>query len=460
MRLIKPTTLLIIIIYQLKLNIIFSEETPLKFYPGLSTKYFSSGSILHYESSRPAYLSSISLNAEKSISNWEINGTFIFTTVKNANINSSYFNPELNFENQRGYYNIEDQWFESSKLSIKYNGNNKFGIHFGKERLHWGKGKSSLILSKNTPAFPMTGFNWDISKNLRLEYFVGILSSLIEDTSNSDYLDIQNRVVFKDRGIAAHRLIWNITEHFSFSAMETVIYGNRKFDEHYLFPFIPFWSMQHYIGDIDNIQMCGELNWIPNNHFSIYTSLLIDEWRPEWTFNQKNRNWFGYQIGLSSKNKIIKKDFFIIEYTWTDHRTYRHKYPINESFSFNYALGFWAGPHAEELYINYKFPIRKMAIETTISNTKRGQLTDEMVSNQYNDIIDTRFIGRKESRLVISTKFIKRFMNEKVLLSLEGQWIDWENAGFNPYEPNIIGDDISKFSVNIELMLLTELVLH
>jgi len=206
--------------------------------------------------------------------------------------------------------------------------------------------------------------------------------------------------------------------------------------------------------------MCGELNWIPNNHFSIYTSLLIDEWRPEWTFDQKNRNWFGYQIGLSSKNKIIKKDSFIIEYTWTDHRTYRHKYPINESFSFNYALGFWAGPHAEELYINYKFPIRKMDIETTISNTKRGQLTDEMVSNQYNDIIDTRFIGRKESRLVISTKFIKRFMNEKVLLSLEGQWIDWENAGFNPYEPNIIGDDISKFSVNIELMLLTELVLH
>ena len=107
MRLIKPIILLIIIIYQLKLNIIFSEETPLKFYPSLSTKYFSSGSILHYKSSGSAYLSSISLNAEKSISNWAINGTFIFTTVKNANINSSYFNPELNFENQRSYYNIK-----------------------------------------------------------------------------------------------------------------------------------------------------------------------------------------------------------------------------------------------------------------------------------------------------------------------------------------------------------------
>ena len=98
-----------------------------------------------------------------------------------------------------------------------------------------------------------------------------------------------------------------------------------------------------------------------------------------------------------------------------------------------------------------------MDIETTISNTKRGQLTDEMVSNQYNDIIDTRFIGGKESRLVISTKFIKRFMNEKILLSLEGQWIDWENGGFNPYKPDIIGDDVSKFSVNIETSCYTDL---
>jgi len=449
---------LIIINLLISPNLILADESPLKFYPIFSTNFFSSGSIFHQKKSGSAFLSNFSLNAKKSINNWEINGVFKFTTTKNTNINSSYFIPELNYENQRGYYNNEDKWFESSELLIKYQNNKNFNIFFGKNRIKWGNGNSSLILSKNTPAYPMTGFNWDISNSLRLEYFVGILSSLIEDTLNTNYIDIENRTVFKDRGIAAHRLIWDINDYLTLLAMETVIYGNRKFDEHYLFPFIPFWSMQHYIGDIDNVQMCGELNWKPIKHLSIYSSLFIDEWRPEWTFDTINRNWFGYQIGLSFKDQIIKNDSFIIEYTWTDHRIYRHKYPINDSFSFNYALGFWAGPHAEEFYFNYRFPIKEMIFETTMSNTIRGQLTDQMISNQYQNIKDNRFAGGKESRLVFSTRLIKNFRNEKIMICIEGQWIDWDNAGFNPYNPNDIRDDISKFSMNIKLRILTELI--
>ena len=40
---------------------------------------------------------------------------------------------------------------------------------------------------------------------------------------------------------------------------EDVIVGDRTIDVHYLLPFIPFWSMQHYTGDIDNVQMGGEI---------------------------------------------------------------------------------------------------------------------------------------------------------------------------------------------------------
>jgi hypothetical protein len=314
------------------------------------------------------------------------------------------------------------------------------------------------MLSKNTPAYPLAGFNWAISKNLKLEYIAGSLSSLIEDTSNTDYQDIENRKVYRSRGLAAHRLIWTLSDQFTFIAMESVIFGNRKIDEHYLLPFIPFWSMQHYIGDTDNVQMCGELNWKLNQNVLFYGSLFVDEWRPEWTFKETNRNWFGYQLGLTLKNFQFEKDFLRLEHTWTDHRVYRHKYPINESYSFNYSLGFWAGPHAEETFLGYYFFFKDINISSTISNAKRGKLTNEMVFNQYKDIRDERFEGGNESRLILSTKIKKGVLGQKIFLTLEGQWIQWDNAGFDPMSPETDGNDISKFSVNIGLIALTEIL--
>ena len=135
-------------------------------------------------------------------------------------------------------------------------------------------------------------------RSLYLEYFIGSLHSQIEDTTSTYYKGVGKRKVYFPRSIAGHRLRYSLTDRISFSAIETVIFGNRKIDEHYLLPFIPFWSMQHSIGDLDNVQMCGELIWSGQNDLNIYASLFVDEWRPEWTFKDNNRNWIGYQIGM------------------------------------------------------------------------------------------------------------------------------------------------------------------
>ena len=37
-----------------------------------------------------------------------------------------------------------------------------------------------------------------------------------------------------------------------------------------------------------------------------------------------------------------------LEYNFTDQRIYMHKYPINDFYSNEKPLGFWAGPHAQE----------------------------------------------------------------------------------------------------------------
>ena len=80
-----------------------------------------------------------------------------------------------------------------------------------------------------------------------------------------------------------------------------------------------------------------------------------------------------------------------------------------------------------------------------------------MLDGQYKDLSYSRYSGNTESRTIFSSKINNRKVNNKLFISVEGQWIDWENAGFDPYNPKISGKDISKFSINIELSVSTQI---
>ena len=328
-------------------TIIYCLESPLSFSPKISTVFYSSGSIHHNRNEGSTNLSTVELSASKEFGRLSIEGEFRFISGSNFDIKSTYINPELSFEHQgREYYNSNNTWYESASLLMQYKPNDPFNFFFGKSNRHWGTGNTSLIISKHNPSFPLIGFDWSISKKLSFEYFLGSLSSQIEDTTNTIYTNLGGKKLYLTRSIAGHRLKYTFSEKITLYASETVIYGNRKFDENYLLPFIPFWSMQHYIGDLDNVQMSGEIIWTIKHNLNLYASLFVDEWRPEWTFKKNNRNWFGYQFGILKDNLISFNDFFQLEYNWTDHRIYKHKFPINDSYTYNYPIGFWAGPHA------------------------------------------------------------------------------------------------------------------
>ncbi len=437
------------------LEILAAGDIPLTFFPQFSANYYSNGSIHHFKDKGQTSLATIGLGASKKEGLFSITGLFQFTSANELAYQSTFLNPELNIEMKRGFIESQDTWFESSNMKIAYQ-TNTFSASFGKYNQSWGHGNSSLILSNNLPSYPQAGFSWKMSKTLTLEYLIGSLSSQIVDSSSTDlYNNVGSTNTFYSRSIAAHRFIWKPSPSFIFNAMETVIFGDRTIDVHYLLPFIPFWSMQHYTGDIDNVQMCGEIIWKMKDNWDIYGSLFVDEWRPEWTFNEKNRNWFGYQFGMIRSSVFKEKDEFKAEYTWTDHRVYRHRFPINESYSYNYSLGFWAGPHAEESYFSYNFPLKSMEIISFISHVKRGELTDQMLEDQYNDIVNERASGETEERTVASLICKKGFVDNKVFLRVGCEWIDWQNPGFDPRSPENRIPDISKFSVVIGVSALT-----
>ena len=443
------------------LNAILANSNGITFSPYLYNYFSSNGSIYNSTLSTFSLLNKFGLKASKNVGRIDIIGDFSFYSTKNIDDNLLSMNPNLSLVNSRGYNNSKDLWFLNSDFKINY-ATKDFTLYFGKMSESWGHGNSSLLISDNTPSFPKFGFSWILNQKLSLNYFYGTLVSLLPDSTFQNLYsnNIGERITYTNRSIAAHQLTFKLNKNIHFKASESVIFSRNTYDINYLIPFLPFWALQSYNGDIDNIQMQGELIFIINENFNLYNSLYIDEWRPEWTFKKKNRNWFGYQIGLNAQNIFNFQDQLIIEYNWTDHRVYRHIFPVNNSYSYDYPVGFWAGPHAEELYLKYKISIFSFDLESYLSIVKRGELNQEMLKNQYNNIFYNRYSGKKENRTHIALNINKNILNEFVNFSFGVDYVDWINPGFDPAASEWTGTDISKFSFNLGLHFITDIIFN
>ena len=315
------------------------------------------------------------------------------------------------------------------KLSYKFK---SVEFELGKYKRHWGPGQSSLILSSKSPTYPQFGFNWEISESIEFQYFHASLRSLIEDeTHSSIYEGIGAEFPEYNRFLVGHRISWNISDNLILGASETLVYGVRNIDLLYLLPFAPFLSLQQYKGDLDNIQWELDLQWYFDKNRNLYLSFLMDEWDPSMTFDKINRNWFGYQLGTNLKNSFFDNDEITLEFNWTDHRLYRHQNSINDYYSHGYPLGFWAGPHSQELYLNYSFRKFNSNFSIIFSDAKRGELTTQMLEDQYSNIDYDRFSNLTESltkiKLLVSKDLKNRF---EIQLGITN--IKWKNAGFDP----------------------------
>ena len=99
-----------------------------------------------------------------------------------------------------------------------------------------------------------------------------------------------------------------------------------------------------------------------------------------------------------------------------------------------------------------------MKFLSKLSSAKRGQLTEQMLEDNYNSVSYTRYTGiiPFESRIVFSNQLSRNIWNDKGSIKIGFQWIDWGNAGFNPFSPNI--EDVShitKSSIEIGLTINT-----
>ena len=338
-------------------------------------------------------------------------------------------NPPGLGRDQRNYY--------ISDMKVNF-GDSVLVFYLNKWEKQWGPGNSSLLLSDNIPSFFHFGFKWTIDPSLKFEYFHGSFRSKIRNESLVGYYDESENFKFDiNRNIVGHRLDWMVNDKLILSGSELVVYANRMLEMTYLLPFVPFFPLQGYVGEIDNVLLAGEFQYLISKDFKLYGTLLIDEWTPPNTFNDDNHNWFGWQLGGRKGDLLLSNDIFNIEFNWTDHRIYRHKFNINDYYSYGHSAGFWAGSHAQEIYIEYVFDIANSKLALMYSNAKRGELTDVMLEEQYcwpndcsSDIISTykRFDGPVESKKIIKLSLHKK-ITANASVSISFSHVDWDNAG-------------------------------
>ena len=368
---------------------------------------------------------------------WEIWGEFVNARFFGLSALPNPFSPEQSFswrQHATGVATEFDTDFANVKLA--YNAEN-VTLFFMKGGQKWGPGVHPLTVSRKPPTYPQFGFNWQVTPNLHFSYFHGDLFSGVRDVlRDSVYVDAtgRSRLLPLDRFIAAHRVEWSPRDWLTLGFSESVVYGARGLETIYLLPIVPFWSAQHYLGDTDNIQMSADVSWKPAANWRLYGVFMMDEWRPQDTFKKNNRNWFGWQGGVDGHSILAAEDHLALEVTWTDHRIYRHRFPVNDFYSHGYPVGHWSGPHAQTTLLTYMYPIGRSRLRVSYLAAKRGEVTDSVQQDQYSNVPYTRFSGETESLHTFELSWAREMLTN-FWVEAGVSRIRWTNAGFNPRNP-------------------------
>jgi len=250
---------------------------------------------------------------------------------------------------------------------------NNFDITFGKFRSSLGPSfYSNLSLSNTIPAFNQLRTHFNFSDKIFFTFIVGDLFSGIKDNSLGEYYDdVRNAIL--NRRIYNHRLDFKLNKNFRIGFYEQIIgLSNPSFS--YINPFQLYWSEQHQQGDVDNLQMGFDFDFIEDKN-RFYGGVLIDEWAPYDTFSDDSRNWFAIQIGYSrlfdlkgllnyesylrdSSSKKWKKKIkglLKLEYSLAEPQTYIHKFEINNPYHHGYPIGLWSGGNSIDKRASFIF---------------------------------------------------------------------------------------------------------
>ena len=424
-------------------NLVTNKNNQFEVYPVMAIRYSYSGfemnenipiKVLWLSPGLDVRFNQLLLNSHNTFNPIWINASFKFykhsayginenlnlgNTFNNNNHPFSLYNPDYSY----GFYKPVQS---SSQNGVDFDESigglsilsNNFDITFGKFRTSLGPSfYSNLSLSNTVPAFNQLRLHFKFLDKMFFTFITGDLFSGIEDDSVDYYGN--NRELILTRKIFNHRLDFILSKNFRLGIYEQIISLSTNSSFSYMNPFQLYWSEQHQQGDVDNLQMGFDFEFIKGKN-RIYGGLLIDEWAPYDTFSgdenndgiDDSRNWFASQIGFSrlfnlnagyknSDGKKIQRNFkglLKLEYSSAEPQVYIHKFEINNPYHHGYPIGLWSGGDSIDkrvsfiLFINnYKDNTNNLIIDIGYQNTRIGTPKyDQEVSLLSSDDIKIR----------------------------------------------------------------------
>jgi len=256
----------------------------------------------------------------------------------------------------------------------------------GKDYINWGMGnRGKLILSSKAPSFPFLRLDLHPTDWLRFYYLHGWLQSDVLDSlrTYSSRIAAYPRNIYREKYIAAHLLSLSVTHNLNISIGESIIYSDIQPNIMFLNPLLFYRAVDHYmtstsIGDGNNSQFFGNIDYRGLHNMDLYGTLFIDEINTDEIFNDaKARNQLGFTVGARSELLAQYGVSLNAEYTRILPWVYSNFVQTQVYESSGYLLGDYIGQNADQIYgeIIYR-PTYNSSVQVYYDYVRKGGLAD------------------------------------------------------------------------------------
>ena len=269
--------------------------------------------------------------------------------------------------------------YEEMKGGITYSW--KWGsVGLVKDNITWGNNYNGAnIISNRAPSFPFIKFHVNPAKWFDFNYIHGLLVSVVIDSSKTYSYSYGNRIIYREKYIAANMFTFTPFKKLNISLGNSVIYSDIGIQPGFLIPVMFFKAVDHSQNGMSNkagqnAQMFFDISSRQIKHLHLYTSIFCDEIDigNMWNENEQS-NFISFKAGVAVSDLYFKNYSVIAEYTRSNPIVYKHFIPTTTFETNGYTLGNYLKDNADEWYfaIRYK-PISKVHFEISYQLSRKG----------------------------------------------------------------------------------------
>lgn len=294
----------------------------------------------------------------------------------------------------------------SSRAYLTYSPIENIRIKFGKDRVFWGNGIQSLLLSDHAADPLLLTITTRIWKLEYINHFTQMVDFLINRNDNEGTLP-------RKYG-AFHMLNFKPNDRFSVGIFESVIYapylanGYRGFELQYLNPIIFYRAIEQFIGSPDNALLGAQAKWNLFSRLQLYGQVVLDDYNYG-VRNQGTGYWgnkFGWQAGMKYIDVLgISTLDLQLEHNRVRPYTYQHFNIASNYTSYGQSLGHGAGANVQDWNVVLRYrPTASLGLMLAYTNRIQGLDSDEFRALNYGGNPD-RATGNRPSWNMQDTDF-------------------------------------------------------